>query len=89
MLYTLFAHSQSVIEVNTICDNEVSTYWDSPSNNNLPLFDDDDNPNTPPTANTQDDRYLNGLDWVNGNTGGGGYSTVGMYFSQNDPYGNL
>ena len=52
-----FGQTQSVIEVNTICDNEVNTDWNNPTNDNLPLWDHDSNPLTP---NVVDNRFLNG-----------------------------
>lgn len=81
-----FGQTQSVIEVNTICDNEVNTDWNNPTNDNLPLWDHDSNPSTP---NVVDNRFLNGLNWVNGNTAGNGYLTNEMFFSEGDPYGNM
>lgn len=78
--------AQSVVQINTICDNDVNTDWASPNNDNLPLWDHDNNSSTPKILDT---RFLNGLDWVNGNTSGSGYTTSNMYFTENDPYGNM
>ncbi len=78
--------SQSIIEVNTICDNDVSTDWNNPTNDNLPYWDHDNNAATPEVI---DNRFLNGLNWVSGNTAGNGYSTNDMFFTESDPYGNM
>ncbi len=92
ILYTLLffcslnIKAQILIEVNTICDNEMSTYWDEPINLNLPYWDDDNNLSTPDIL---DDRYLNRLNWVDGNTPGNGYTTLNMLFTANDAYGDM
>lgn len=86
MIFPFLGKSQSIIEVNTICDNDVNTDWNNPTNDNLPLWDHDNNPSTP---NVVDNRFLNGLNWVNGNTAGNGYSTNDMFFTEGDPYGNM
>jgi len=45
--------AQSVVQINTICDNDVNTDWASPNNDNLPLWDHDNNSSTPKILDTR------------------------------------
>jgi hypothetical protein len=75
-LIAFFATSQ--------CDNEVSTNPSNPSNNSLPDLESSGIPYS------YDERYYNGFDWINGNTGqNSGYRLDNMIYNQNQPYGNM
>ncbi len=63
-----------VIQAKSQCDNEVSTNPLAPTNLALP--------DSTGAVNNPDERYLNGLDWINGNIPGTtGYSLTNMYYN--------
>lgn len=67
------------------CVNNVVTDFGEDSNQNPKATND----RLPLIGGNPDLRFLNGFDWVDGNVGNGSYSTNGMMFTENQPYGNM
>ena len=80
---TIFSYAQE--EASFPCVNNVSTDYREDINGNPKA----NNEKLPLVGVSPDNRFLNGFNWVDGNTGFGSYSTNGMMFTQNQSYGNM
>ena len=76
------AYGQAPVN-HTICDNRVSTFWESPTNYALPSV-------TGQSNGADDNRFLNEFDWVYGDDStNGNYNLPGMVTTFNNPYGQM